>query len=588
MKTKKFLSFFLTVLILLVLAASCSENNPLPIENSPTISTHTTTNVSPESTASPSQTNSPALTPQTVQTTIPPATTHTTNTIQTTSPVQTFTPLSLKAQYQAKTIYLTSYSDLDLGVTLASLQGLLANKGTEQILINIGAYSKFAPYIKNTYGATVISSSIWSTVEKFKDKVSGYILCDNVGSDESLNVATSIANQLDAIIVTKKYEQKVISLGYTKILDVTGKNNEWLRESQYFSKLNKKIALSQGLIFGPHLRDYAVMKGAYSYYASTTSDNMRNFSFLDNNSLVFGWNDALGEYDTVASFSTINANLIPANHAHNLSTLSGFKLDSIKQKRSPVSNKTHTGKHTVCFIMSDGDNLQYLLNNYTDTNWFGSPLRSSFNMGWGLPPLTIDLAPPMLNYMYDEMNTSDEFVMQIGGLGYTYPSKWTNSDSLLEMAAMLNDYMKRSDMDIATIVDSGVISNLSAFTRQDGIKGLFFIDFGDYSKYKGRILWSDKKPVVTARYRLWAEVADGSIENIAAGINSASTDISSQDAYSFVIVHSWSGLDSSGNLVLNGDTMKGIKALIDRFDSNVDVVTPSEFISRIIKNKVGQ
>ena len=52
--------------------------------------------------------------------------------------------------------------------------------------------------------------------------------------------------------------------------------------------------------------------------------------------------------------------------------------------------------------MSDGDNIQWVLNNFaTSSEWFGSKKRGKFPMGWGISPSSVDVMPPMLSYLYE-------------------------------------------------------------------------------------------------------------------------------------------------------------------------------------------
>ena len=82
----------------------------------------------------------------------------------------------------------------------------------------------------------------------------------------------------------------------------------------------------------------------------------------------------------------------------------------------------------------------------------------------------------------------------------------------------------------------------------------------------------------------YQSMSDWAAEHIANAINSSSTDPASPEAYSFIIVHCWSGLDEKGSLVPDGNTMNAVKAVIDKLSPDVDVVTPSEFMTRIIAN----
>ncbi len=471
---------------------------------------------------------------------------------------------------------------------LGTLQGLLANCSETQIVFQAGCIDYYRDYVKKNYGVKFVSGGdAWSTLESLKSKIDGYILCDD-GTGESVDVAISLAGVLKGIAVQKCDESKVKKMGLTCLLDVCGKDDAWLRGSEYFDRLNKKIAVEQPTDMAPKLVDYAVMSGAYfSFYnGHEEEEHARKYDFLEDDAIVFGYNNTLGEIQTVRSFGSINVSMIPSDHAYNLSVLSSFCKETAVQKTYASTGQNAEKVHTVTFILSDGDNMQWLTNDFITSNrWYNSPLRGQFEMGWGLPATAIDLTAPIVDYLYDTMTPSDEFIMELSGLGYTFPSRW-NDLALTEMAGTLADYMKRSGMKYAEILDDhGFDKNiLSAFTYQDGIDGLFYIDYGNYAEYKGEILWADGKPIVSARYRLWNGLGDGTIENVAAGINAGSRDPSSVDAYSFVIVHAWSGADDNGTQISGGSSLRAIQEVIDRLDADVDIVTPSEFMDRIVRN----
>jgi hypothetical protein len=95
----------------------------------------------------------------------------------------------------------------------------------------------------------------------------------------------------------------------------------------------------------------------------------------------------------------------------------------------------------------------------------------------------------------------------------------------------------------------------------------------------GRLRFSGGTPIVAAKYRLWYDAPGCSPEEIAASINAASKDPADPAAYSFVIVHAWSGIDMNGGFVEGGNTMKAVKALTDALDPDVHMVTPGRFVS---------
>ncbi len=499
-----------------------------------------------------------------------------------------------KAGTSAKILYsIAEPGNFSDKLTLATLQGLAAQGSDEQILVQGGAVSNYQRYITRQWGCSIKTTvdknpvSLKNLLAHYAPMLNGYILASSDSTSDSGNVAISLAGLLNAAVATPDNQAVCEEVGLTCLLDVTDKNDSWLRSSEYWEQLNKQIAVEQPLSMVPKLADYAVMSKAYfSFYdGHSASEHKAKFDYLDADAVVFGYNNTLGEYDTVASFSELNINMIPSDHAYNLSTLSGFYLGTAAQKTERQFEEKSTGVHTVCLIMSDGDNVQWMMNDFTTSDkWFASAQRGQFSMGWGLPTTAIDLTAPMVSYLYDKMNDTDEFIMQLGGLGYTFPSKWSTA-AKNEMAAKAAEYMKRTDLHYAEILDDHGFTtrNLAAFTKQDGIDGLFYIDYGNYAEYQGKILWSNNKPIVSARYRLWTDTQDGSIEAIARAVNAASTDPTNSDSYSFIIVHAWSGLSGS-RLVPNGNTMDAVAKLVSQFDNDVEVVTPSEFMTRIQNN----
>lgn len=513
-------------------------------------------------------------------------------------------PVAAKGAYAPQTILRVSEQNFPMGLTLTTLQGLAANLGTEQIMISTGAYNKYAKSLETDFGVTIQSKSpegkswnTWSLLAHFKDRIAGYILCDEKKGSESVNIAISLCKQLNAVAVTEKNEERAKEAGLQMVLDVRGKDDAWLRNSEYFQNISRDYAFAQAEEVVPKLADYAAMTGGYYNFYGGKDQNAHKkmYDFMNPGGLVFGYNNALGEHATVNSYSELNLSMVPADHAHNLSTLSSFKLEALKQKTArPSGDAKVSDKHTVCFVMSDGDNMQWFVGDYaTSAKWYASKHRGNFNMGWGLAPLAIDLAAPVSKYYYDTMTEKDNFIFQLSGLGYTFPSRWTDAAAKEKMAAQIADYMKRTDVGILEILDDyeqdmskfDQPSNFDVFTQHDAVNGLFYIDyFGNYNSFKGKVVWSNEKPVVSARYSLWAtgNSAD-SPEGIARAINRASKDTTSTDAYSFVIVHAWSGLDGK-KFKEGGDTMAGIQAVVDALGENVDVVTPDEFVHRMKTN----
>ncbi len=503
-----------------------------------------------------------------------------------------------KGQRAKTVVRIPEPSSFSEKLTVASLQGLAAKLTDEQILIRTGAADLYTPLMESEWGAEITNrvggkpATFANLLSGYRDRLpGGYILCSSTPGDPSVSAAVSVAGVTDCVIATEENRAAVEKAGYTLFLDLTGKGDDWLRASEYWEKLSRTAAFEQPDSMAPKLIDYAVMAGAYFnfYDGKNAAAHKKMYDFLDDGAVIFGYNNTLGEFDTVKSFSEMNLQMVPADHAYNLSTLSGFPLPSLTQGIDTVKEEAPESVHTLCIVMSDGDNLQWVLNNFaTGSEWYGSKRRGDFPMAWGVSPAALDVAAPMLSYLYGSRTERDEFIMQLSGLGYTFPSRW-KKEVRAGMAEKLAVSMKRAGLRYAEILDDNGFreDSLGDFAAQDGIDGLFYIEYSGYASLNGKILWLDGVPAVSARYMIWADHPGGGLGYIARKLGRASRDPASEDAYSFLIVHAWSGM-KNGELVPHGNTMDAVAELISQLDPGVELVTPSVFMDRLIKNCGGR
>lgn len=499
---------------------------------------------------------------------------------------QTASPAQMpQAKVRAKTLLLTDYPAPEDALTLASLQGVLANVSETQILIRHGAYAQYLPYTDAAVSEAQPDGSPWDTaalLAAYGNLAAGYVLCDDAGAA----AAVSVAGVLQAVIIPKALQSAAESAGLTCLADVRGWSDETLRESEYFGRLHRQIAVEQPVDMAPKLVDLAVMGGLYFGFSASdkVKDHTKTFAFLDDNAVIFGWNNVIGEHDTVESFSRLNACMIPADHGCNYSVLSGFAGTAFTQK-TQTADLPAGPRHTVCLVMTDGDNMQWMTSSFISWSHFGSPIRGEFPMGWGIAAAIDTVAPPMARYLFENMTPNDEFITQISGVGYTFPSKWKNKAALAEMAAQLNTHMKNTDTSVAVVLDDVGFDSpaLDTLLSQPDIDALFYFDYGNYAQLKGTVRRVNGKPVISARYRLWNNRKGSSPEEIAASINAASKDSTRLDSYSLVAVHAWSGVDENGDFIEGGSAMLAVQRLVNALGEDVIVVTPSQFAQMVAK-----
>lgn len=489
-----------------------------------------------------------------------------------------------KAAVEAKTLLLTNVPSDGSALTLASMQGLLANVSDKNLLFRADKYREWLPYTNAELIETQPDGSPWdlaALLGEFAPYFDGYLLCD----DDSAYIALSLANPKNSIVVTPEYESIVQDAGLRITADVRGWSDLRLRTSLAFRKLRRDVAFEQPLSRAPRMLDYAVMSGAYVWYdaAANRAEHTNAFRFLQDNALIFGWNNDLGEHGTVSSVSYLNACLIPADWACNLSVLSGFPYKNVRQKTAVPD--APDGR-TVCLLLSDGDNLQWFVSSYESAYYYGSPIRGQFPFAWGVPASAADLAAPLLERYCDEMTENDAFVLSLSGLGYTFPSKWTSRKALRDMARTLAQKMERTDTHELLVLDDGGFRSkaLDTIVRETRADGVFYMDFSKYAGMSGSMRFVDGTPIVSARYQLWNGMEGCSPAEIAAAVNALPTDPKNPDAYAFIIVHAWSGLSGSGAFVEGGNTMKAVEQLVRGLDADTHLVSPSQFMERIAAN----
>jgi len=477
-------------------------------------------------------------------------------------------------------LYLTSETSYSYSekIALQSLQGVIAQTKPEILRDMYGnktLMSRLGIKMDNTY-----YSNFPGLLKHFASRLAGYILCD--ARQNSTNVAFSMAGILNGVAIPADIEQTAINAGLTLLFDVRGKDETWLF-TNYGTQFNKHIASYQNVSDdrGLFLGDYSAFAKAIQFWSSTPVSPLATnvFNSISPNGAIMGWGP--GEDNTVAALSKKSLMIHAADFAPNLSTLTNIQVDNIQQKEPVTPFKVIPNVHTVCFVMSDGDNIQWLLGASDDTKTWADPLRSKVDIGWTISPALVELAPPMYKKYVDNSPTSADgrnyLIAAPSGRGYFNPGIFP---TLSAECNLLNQYMKKGDLHIANVIDvDNSPRSLEPFLRQDNIDALFYYNYSDYSGLNGSITWYKDKPSIGGRYNLWlgtlGQATDKTPQTLADKLNVASTNINTSSGYSLIPVIVWSRKVS--------DVME----CIGKLGPNVRVVAPDEFVWLIRKNIKG-
>ncbi|OBZ09494.1 GxGYxYP domain-containing protein [Bacillus sp. FJAT-26390] len=451
-------------------------------------------------------------------------------------------------------------------VLVGTLQGVLAQDKPE-IYITDDAYDDWLEELRAKHGVkTEEVKDAWTLMEKFKDRIQGFYAYEN--NTPSVNVATSLAGLKQAVAAEKALSSKMESIGLKQLEDVSDKDDMWLFK-QYGDQFNKDIIVQLHPERG-ELRDYGVaLKAMYIYDSVNDEELPEIYKSLNPDAIRLGWGKG-SESEHIAPASLQGVAAIPSDWAMNLTALSAVKPQkAFKQPYHVKAGEADARAHYVSFVMSDGDNVQWLLNDFVKNNkYYGSSERGQFPMGWQMAPTLADLAPDALSLIYEKAK-KDHFVVAVSGTGYFFPSEYPE-EALKENVKRLDAYMKKTDMQLAVLLDwnSPEKASIEQFASVPSLKGGILAYGEKYVGGAGKVWWAKDKPFVSVRETLW----DADPVKMAERINGYTTDPTKEEGYTIINVHPWSR------------TMSDVRSVIDHLDAHVKVVSPEELFDRIVRD----
>jgi hypothetical protein len=450
-----------------------------------------------------------------------------------------------------------------------SLQGILAQYRPKIYRISDAGSLMWLSELHSRYGVFMrdtFKSDYVGLVKFFKDSLDGYILCTMAGP--SANAALSLCSQFNAIAVPEGLEKDFPFL--KRVLDVRQMTEEDVY-AKYHDSLSKNIITYQKEANATFLGDYTVFSGAFRFYEPINNSFTQSvFKDMHSNAALLGWGD--DERELVRATSKNSIIVHAADLANNLSVLTNIDA-TYDQQDSPVQLDTlNAAIHTVCFLMTDGDNIQWLTHDFaTSKKWYNADERGSFPLGWTVSPALSELAPPIMKYLYDNAyNTTtgrDYFVAAPSGLGYFYPETFPD---MLTNTDLLNKYMKKSDLSIVNVIGNSRNPDLGAYAACSNIDAVFYYMYTDYAGWKGKIMWINDKPVIGGRFTIWGD--KDSPETVAQKINDCVKNQFDPEGYSLIPVHVWS------------NTVEDVKRCVNMLNSDVRVVAPDDFVKLISRN----
>ena len=408
---------------------------------------------------------------------------------------------SLEAQDEVHIFDATTSSQIEL-LPLISLQGIIS-KTKPSLFLQMDSPSRiWINDLKDWYKINVNEDYINDRVgliTRFLDEIpeKKYILCDT----NSVNVAMSLAGVTGHLVFDQNDSDLAKSLGLTQSIDSRGKDQDWLM-GQYGNDFSNKLVMIQSDVeFGG--RDLAIAHEALQI----SGDSEKKLpGSLEEGAPVLG---TLPKESKSAWLSRVSQNgsiFIQSENAYNLSVLSSAHARNVSQH-----HRTYTVPdsvvHYICFTTTGGEDLGHLTSDFmSNSSHYSNSSRGKVDMAWPISASVLDLSSTVIKYYYDKASLEsyrDVFVCGASGGGMFFPSLSLN---LGDHISKLQKALELSSLNIISIED--IVDNLSdlsvfdQYTSLDEVDGIFYTDHSELDHFSGEIVWSNNKPVVSARFTI--------------------------------------------------------------------------------------
>jgi hypothetical protein len=465
----------------------------------------------------------------------------------------------------------------------------------------------------------------WSLVRRYQEKgvIKGYVLYSydhsegqpftpgRKGIDHSANVATVVAGLMQGILIEEGQEDEAKDLGLPLLFDARGKTEKWCFDT-YRDRLSRSVFVSMDPK-APNNRAIAIAhRGMVCWGAADPVPAV--LAWLNPLTPILGWGEdewtytrlvsQYGHFQTACNWS-INEHLLCAGTE---SWTPSRRFKSI----DPAEIDWNDKRPAAAFVMSDGDNVQWLMGNFClHKDYWAAPLSGRFPFGWTTCVAEMmSICPEVVEYLVHTQKAGASVVEY--GAGYHFPDIFgalrPEPDLLARHARRVSETMGKSGIRIFGFICINVDSPearaaYEIYAREiDGLAGMLAVQFTPYEGGEGRIYWVKNRagvdiPVVTARYSLWANLdfpGSGTPARIARLINEDAQKAiaAGETTGSWTIVHSWSsfgkirGNDEKGENVTKGAKVTGVgvaptKWCLDRLSPGVHVVGIEELVWRL-------
>lgn len=451
---------------------------------------------------------------------------------------------------------------------------------------------------------------------KIKDLFDGYVLTDVVNNPESNIVASVASHVYNALIVDVRDKDKFDAAGYSMKYDARYKTtrDSW-KEFKDFCNKNAMVIMP---VQTGELRDFAIKNKLFVLNINKLSGNSASgqnldifeeaLKWLDSEAPIYGWEQGVSEDVFVNRASRTGHVWIPSDWAYNitLTSLNYKKRQSsvLAKITSPKEIDFNKKKNFVSFLLTDGDNIQWMMNSFVN-DYYNDNNASKVKMGFGIPVGNLSMtSPPWFYNIINKQDPNCTLVETLGG-GYSYVDNYgeegDRNKQLETLAKSTAAFMRQHRIKILGLMAHNVkstdaLNGYKAFVKaNDQLEGIVTIQYSPYAGGEGEIYWIKNSngfeiPVISIKYSIWNHGSrnnsrEGTPAFVANKLKSEGKNLS----FSMIAVHAWSNFKNIGasndELAENiNGTIKGASAAklcSDRLGESFEVVNIQELVWRI-------
>ncbi len=136
--------------------------------------------------------------------------------------------------------------------------------------------------------------------------------------------------------------------------------------------------------------------------------------------------------------------IVVSDGCFNLSVFSGLSYTRPARSVRPAP-KLEADRVYVVFHITDGDNIQWLQQNFVSPQWWLDPARGRVPISWSLNPIATELIPMFVEYVQRNATTADEFTASTAGIGLVTPALYGAELSGIDRNRLYDNYLQVTD-----------------------------------------------------------------------------------------------------------------------------------------------